>query len=98
MITEEMQPVLKSVSAITKNSFGLDRKVVNACMNWQPNVKTKNTRSTFMIATDPHPRSSSFVPGEFTRDHPRIMAATSPFFLHLIVKRGAFILKDFEKC
>ena len=88
MITDGKPTCLKIGKRYYKNSFGLDRKVVNRCLNLAAQCKkNKITITTFMIATDPY--LQRFVQ-EFTE-----MNHGKAFFASLD-KLGAFIFKDFE--
>ena len=89
MITDGKPTCLKIGGKYYKNSFGLDRKVVNRCINLAAQCKKlKIPITTFMIASDPY--LQSFVQ-EFTE-----MNKGKAFFASLD-KLGAFIFKDFEK-
>lgn len=88
MITDGKPTCLKIGKRYYKNSFGLDRKVVNRCINLAAQCKKlKIPITTFMIATDPY--LQKFVQ-EFTE-----MNNGKAFFASLD-KLGAFIFKDFE--
>jgi uncharacterized protein with von Willebrand factor type A (vWA) domain len=88
MITDGKPTCLKIGKRYYKNSFGLDRKVVNRCINLAAQCKKlKITITTFMIASDPY--LQKFVT-EFTE-----MNNGKAFFASLD-KLGAFIFKDFE--
>lgn len=88
MITDGKPTCLKIGKRYYKNSFGLDRKVVNRCINLAAQCKKlKIPITTFMIATDPY--LQNFVQ-EFTE-----MNQGKAFFASLD-KLGAFIFKDFE--
>lgn len=88
MITDGKPTCLKIGGKYYKNSFGLDRKVVNRCINLAAQCKKlKIPITTFMIASDPY--LQSFVQ-EFTE-----MNNGKAFFASLD-KLGAFIFKDFE--
>ena len=88
MITDGKPTCLKIGSKYYKNSFGLDRKVVNRCINLASQCKKlKIPITTFMIASDPY--LQNFVQ-EFTE-----MNNGKAFFASLD-KLGAFIFKDFE--
>jgi len=88
MITDGKPTCLKIGKRYYKNSFGLDRKVVNRCMNLAAQCKKlKIPITTFMIATDPY--LQQFVQ-EFTE-----MNQGKAFFASLD-KLGAFIFRDFE--
>lgn len=88
MITDGKPTCLKVGKRYYKNSFGLDRKVVNRCLNLAAQCrKLKIPITTFMIATDPY--LQRFVQ-EFTE-----MNQGKAFFASLD-KLGAFIFRDFE--
>jgi Ca-activated chloride channel homolog len=88
MITDGKPTCLKIGGKYYKNSFGLDRKVVNRCINLAAQCKKlKIPITTFMIASDPY--LQKFVQ-EFTE-----MNNGKAFFASLD-KLGAFIFKDFE--
>ncbi|QNA45540.1 vWA domain-containing protein [Lacibacter sediminis] len=88
MITDGKPTCLKIGKKYYKNSFGLDRKVVNRCINLAAQCKKlKIPITTFMIATDPY--LQRFVQ-EFTEtNHGKAFFAS-------LDKLGAFIFKDFE--
>ncbi len=88
MITDGKPTCLKVGKRYYKNSFGLDRKITNRCINLAAQCKKlKIPITTFMIATDPY--LQRFVQ-EFTE-----MNNGKAFFASLD-KLGAFIFKDFE--
>jgi uncharacterized protein with von Willebrand factor type A (vWA) domain len=88
MITDGKPTCLKIGKRYYKNSFGLDRKVVNRCINLAAQCKKlKIPITTFMIASDPY--LQRFVT-EFTE-----MNNGKAFFASLD-KLGAFIFRDFE--
>lgn len=88
MITDGKPTCLKIGNQYYKNSFGLDRKVVNRCINLAAQCKKlKIPITTFMIASDPY--LQQFVQ-EFTE-----MNNGKAYFASLD-KLGAFIFKDFE--
>ncbi|MGJ7030062.1 vWA domain-containing protein [Niabella hirudinis] len=88
MITDGKPTCLKIGKRYYKNSFGLDRKVVNRCMNLAASCKKlKIPITTFMIATDPY--LQRFVQ-EFTE-----MNHGKAYFASLD-NLGSFIFKDFE--
>jgi Ca-activated chloride channel homolog len=88
MITDGKPTCLKIGGKYYKNSFGLDRKVVNRCINLAAQCKKlKITITTFMIASDPY--LQRFVQ-EFTEtNHGKAFFAS-------LDNLGAFIFKDFE--
>jgi uncharacterized protein with von Willebrand factor type A (vWA) domain len=88
MITDGKPTCLKIGKRYYKNSFGLDRKVTNRCINLAAQCKKlKIPITTFMIATDPY--LQRFVQ-EFTE-----MNHGKAFFASLD-NLGAFIFRDFE--
>ena len=88
MITDGKPTCLKIGKKYYKNSFGLDRKVVNRCLNLAAQCKKlKIPITTFMIASDPY--LQKFVQ-EFTE-----MNKGKTFFASLD-KLGAFVFRDFE--
>jgi uncharacterized protein with von Willebrand factor type A (vWA) domain len=88
MITDGKPTCLKIGRKYYKNSFGLDRKVVNRCINLAAQCKKLNIPiTTFMIASDPY--LQNFVQ-EFTE-----MNNGKAYFASLD-KLGSFIFKDFE--
>ena len=88
MITDGKPTCLKIGKKYYKNSFGLDRKVVNRCINLAAQCKKlKIPSTTFMIASDPY--LQNFVQ-EFTEtNHGKAYFAS-------LDNLGAFIFKDFE--
>ncbi|HET9057190.1 MAG TPA: hypothetical protein VFN30_10125 [Chitinophagaceae bacterium] len=88
MITDGKPTCLKIGKRYYKNSFGLDRKIVNRCMSLAAQCKKlKIPITTFMIATDPY--LQRFVK-EFTEmNHGKAFFAT-------LDNLGAFIFSDFE--
>ncbi len=88
MITDGKPTCLKIGGRYYKNSFGLDRKVVNRCINLAAQCKKlKIPITTFMIASDPY--LQAFVQ-EFTEtNHGKAFFAS-------LDKLGSFIFKDFE--
>ena len=88
MITDGKPTCLKVGKQYYKNSFGVDRKILNRCMSLATQCKKlKIPITTFMIASDPY--LQRFVQ-EFTE-----MNHGKAFFASLD-KLGAFIFKDFE--
>jgi uncharacterized protein with von Willebrand factor type A (vWA) domain len=88
MITDGKPTCLKVGKKYYKNSFGIDRKIMNRCINLAAQCKKiKIPITTFMIASDPY--LQKFVQ-EFTE-----MNHGKAFFASLD-KLGAFIFKDFE--
>jgi uncharacterized protein with von Willebrand factor type A (vWA) domain len=88
MITDGKPTCLKIGGRYYKNSFGLDRKIVNRCINMAAQCKKlKIPITTFMIASDPY--LQRFVQ-EFTEtNHGKAFFAS-------LDKLGAFIFRDFE--
>ncbi len=88
MITDGKPTCLKIGSRYYKNAFGLDRKVVNRCMNLAAQCKKlKIPITTFMIATDPY--LQNFVQ-EFTETN------QGKAFFASLDDLGSFIFRDFE--
>jgi Ca-activated chloride channel family protein len=89
MITDGKPTCLKIGDKYYKNSFGLDRKIVNKCLNLAASCRRlKIPITTFMIATDPY--LQNFVK-EFSE-----MNKGKAFFAGLD-NLGAFVFSDFEK-
>jgi uncharacterized protein with von Willebrand factor type A (vWA) domain len=88
MITDGKPTCLKVGAKYYKNSFGIDRKILNRCMSLSIQCKKlKIPITTFMIASDPY--LQKFVQ-EFTE------ANHGKAFFASLDKLGAFIFKDFE--
>ncbi|MEZ5034180.1 MAG: VWA domain-containing protein [Chitinophagaceae bacterium] len=88
MITDGKPTCLKIGKRYYKNSFGLDRKVVNRCINLAAQCKKiKIPITTFMIATDPY--LQKFIQ-EFTETN------QGKAFFASLDNLGTFIFKDFE--
>jgi Ca-activated chloride channel homolog len=88
MITDGKPTCLKIAGKYYKNSFGLDRKVVNRCLSLATQCKKlKIPITTFMIASDPY--LQRFV-NEFTECN------NGKAFFADLDHLGAFIFKDFE--
>lgn len=88
MITDGKPTCLKIGKRYYKNSFGLDRKITNRCINLAAQCKKlKIPITTFMIASDPY--LQRFVQ-EFTETN------NGKAFFASLDKLGAFIFKDFE--
>ena len=88
LITDGKPTCLKVGRNYYKNSFGLDRKITNRCLNLAAQCKKlKITITTFMIASDPY--LQRFVQ-EFTETN------NGKAFFASLDKLGAFIFKDFE--
>ena len=88
MITDGKPTCLKVNGRYYKNSFGIDRKIFNRCLNLAAQCKkVKIPITTFMIASDPY--LQRFVT-EFTETN------NGKAFFASLDKLGAFIFKDFE--
>lgn len=88
MITDGKPTCLKIGTKYYKNSFGVDRKILNRCMSLATQCKKlKIPITTFMIASDPY--LQKFVQ-EFTETN------NGKAFFASLDKLGAFIFKDFE--
>jgi len=88
MITDGKPTCLKQGTKYYKNSFGVDRKILNRCMSLATQCKkVKIPITTFMIASDPY--LQKFVQ-EFTETN------NGKAFFASLDKLGAFIFKDFE--
>jgi Ca-activated chloride channel homolog len=88
MITDGKPTCLKVGKRYYKNSFGLDRKITNRCLNLAAQCKKlKIPITTFMIASDPY--LQRFV-NEFTETN------NGKAFFASLDGLGAFIFKDFE--
>lgn len=88
MITDGKPTCLKVGKRYYKNSFGVDRRILNRCMNLAAQCKKlKITITTFMIASDPY--LQRFVT-EFTETN------NGKAFFASLDRLGAFIFKDFE--
>lgn len=88
MITDGKPTCLKIGGKYYKNSFGLDRKITNRCLNLAAQCKKlKLPITTFMIASDPY--LQRFV-SEFTETN------QGKAFFASLDKLGAFIFRDFE--
>jgi len=88
MVTDGKPTCLKVGNKYYKNSFGVDRKILNRCLSLATQCKKlKIPITTFMIATDPY--LQRFVT-EFTE------ANNGKAFFASLDKLGAFLFKDFE--
>jgi Ca-activated chloride channel homolog len=88
MITDGKPTCLKIGTRYYKNSFGVDRRILNRCMNLAAQCKKiKIPITTFMIASDPY--LQRFVT-EFTETN------NGKAFFASLDRLGAFIFKDFE--
>src|SRR6202023_2845466 len=87
MITDGKPTCLKVGKRYYKNSFGLDRKITNRCLNLAAQCKKiKIPITTFMIATDPY--LQRFVQ-EFTETN------SGKAFFASLDRLGAFIFRGF---
>lgn len=88
MITDGKPTCLKVGARYYKNSWGVDRKILNRCMSLATQCKKlKIPITTFMIASDPY--LQKFVQ-EFTECN------NGKAFFAALDNLGAFIFKDFE--
>ena len=88
MITDGKPTCLKMGKRYYKNSFGVDRRILNRCLNLAAQCKKiKIPITTFMIASDPY--LQRFVT-EFTETN------NGKAFFASLDRLGAFIFKDFE--
>lgn len=88
VITDGKPTCLKIGGKYYKNSFGLDRKITNRCINLAAQCKKlKIPITTFMIASDPY--LQKFVE-EFTETN------NGKAFFASLDHLGAFIFRDFE--
>jgi uncharacterized protein with von Willebrand factor type A (vWA) domain len=88
MITDGKPTCLKVGKRYYKNSWGVDRKILNRCMSLATQCKKiKIPITTFMIASDPY--LQRFVQ-EFTECN------NGKAFFASLDKLGSFIFKDFE--
>ncbi len=88
MITDGKPTCLKIGKRYYKNSWGVDRKILNRCLNLAAQCKKiKIPITTFMIASDPY--LQRFVT-EFTETN------NGKAFFASLDRLGAFIFKDFE--
>jgi uncharacterized protein with von Willebrand factor type A (vWA) domain len=88
MITDGKPTCLKIGKRYYKNSFGVDRRILNHCLNLAAQCKKlKIPITTFMIASDPY--LQRFVT-EFTETN------NGKAFFASLDRLGSFIFKDFE--
>ncbi len=88
MITDGKPTCIKIGGKYYKNSFGVDRRILNRCLNLAAQCKKlKIPITTFMIASDPY--LQRFVT-EFTETN------NGKAYFASLDKLGAFIFKDFE--
>ncbi len=89
MITDGKPSCMKEGNKLYKNSFGLDRKIVNKCLNLASSCrKLKIPITTFMVAEDPY--LQSFI-HEFTE------ANSGKAFYTSLKGLGGYVLEDFER-
>jgi uncharacterized protein with von Willebrand factor type A (vWA) domain len=89
MITDGKPSCLKENGEYYKNSFGLDRRIVNACLNAAGAARRAGISiTTFMIASDPYLQ-------EFVREFSE--ANRGKAFFSGLDALGAFMVEDFEK-
>lgn len=89
MITDGKPSCLKENGSYYKNSFGLDRRIVNACLNAASAARRAGISiTTFMIAQDPYLQ-------EFVRDFSE--ANRGKAFFSGLDALGSFMIEDFEK-
>ena len=89
MITDGKPSCMREGNQLYKNSFGLDRKIVNKCLNLASSCrKLKIPITTFMVAEDEYLRS--FI-HEFTE------ANSGKAFYTSLQGLGEYVLEDFEK-
>ena len=89
MITDGKPSCIKEHGQYYKNSFGLDRKIVNKCLRLATTARRlKIPITTFMIASDPY--LQSFVE-EFTE------ANNGKAFFTSLQGLGEFLFEDFER-
>jgi uncharacterized protein with von Willebrand factor type A (vWA) domain len=89
MITDGKPSCVKENGQYYKNSFGLDRKIVNRCLSLAAQARRlKIPITTFMIATDPY--LQSFVE-EFTQ------ANNGKAFYTSLKGLGEYLFEDFER-
>lgn len=89
MITDGKPTCLKEPDGYYKNSFGLDRKIINKCMNLAKQCrKLKIPVTTFMIASDPYLR-------QFVEDFTEVNRGKA--FYSSLKGLGEVIFEDYEK-
>ena len=87
MITDGKPSCLKEGNRYYKNSYGLDRKIVNKCNNLAAQCRRVNIPiTTFMIATDPYLQ-------EFVREFTEINNGRA--FYSTLDGLGEFIFEDY---
>ncbi len=89
MITDGKPTCLKEHGSYYKNSFGLDAKIINKCLNLARSCRRlKIPITTFMVASDPYLQ-------EFVRDFTEANAGKA--FYTSLQGLGEFIFEDFER-
>ncbi|MEO8149220.1 MAG: VWA domain-containing protein [Bacteroidia bacterium] len=89
MITDGKPTCLKEGNRYYKNSFGLDRKILNRCFNMAAACKRLNIPvTTFMIANDPYLQ-------DFVREFTRINNGRA--FYSSLTGLGEYIFEDYIK-
>jgi Ca-activated chloride channel homolog len=89
MITDGKPTCLKEAGGYYKNSFGLDRKIINKCLNLAQSCRRlKIPITTFMVATDPYLK-------EFVHDFTE--ANKGKAFYTSLQGLGEYIFEDFER-
>ncbi|MBK9412611.1 MAG: hypothetical protein IPP27_07815 [Bacteroidetes bacterium] len=89
MITDGKPSAMKEGANLYKNSFGLDRKIVNKCLNLASACrKLKIPITTFMVAEDEYLRA-------FIREFSEANGGKA--FYSSLKGLGEFVLEDFEK-
>jgi uncharacterized protein with von Willebrand factor type A (vWA) domain len=89
MITDGKPSCMKEGNKLYKNSFGLDRRIINKCLNLAASCKKLRIPiTTFMVADDPY--LQSFI-HEFTE------ANSGKAFYSSLKGLGGFVLEDFER-
>ncbi|MFQ3577144.1 MAG: VWA domain-containing protein [Cytophagales bacterium] len=89
MITDGKPTCLKVGLKYYKNSFGLDKKILNKTLNLEDQcIKSKITITTFMIATDSYLQ-------EFVREFTKVNQGKAYF--SDLDELGSFIFEDFKR-
>ena len=89
MITDGKPSAMREGNRLYKNSFGLDRKIVNKCLNLASACKKlKIPITTFMVAEDEYLRS-------FVREFSEANGGKA--FYTSLQGLGEYVLEDFEK-
>jgi Ca-activated chloride channel family protein len=89
MVTDGKPTCLKEHGSYYKNSFGLDRKIINKCLTIAQSCKRlKIPITTFMVASDPYLQ-------EFVHDFTEANGGKA--FYTSLQSLGEFIFEDFER-